>query len=149
MNPVFTGVTIDKTMCDVVFSGGSFKGTYAYQTFDTENTSILFVGGDNLYWPEPDTTDPSNPKYPSIGAFRAYFDLGTTNAPDMNIVLNFGDTATGIENVQRSTFFATPHSQRENVQCNGAWFTLDGRKLQGQPTTKGIYIHGGRKVVVK
>ena len=30
-----------------------------------------------------------------------------------------------------------------------AWYSLDGRKLQGKPTTKGMYIHNGRKEVVK
>ena len=35
-------------------------------------------------------------------------------------------------------------------QVDGAsWFTLDGRRLSGKPTTKGIYLSGGRKVVVK
>ena len=29
------------------------------------------------------------------------------------------------------------------------WYTLDGRKLQQKPTTKGMYIHNGRKVVIK
>ena len=29
------------------------------------------------------------------------------------------------------------------------WYTLDGRKLQEKPTTKGVYIQNGRKVVVK
>ena len=29
------------------------------------------------------------------------------------------------------------------------WFTLDGRKLNGQPTERGIYIVNGKKVVVK
>ena len=28
------------------------------------------------------------------------------------------------------------------------WYTLDGRKVNGKPTAKGIYIHGGRKVVI-
>ena len=39
-----------------------------------------------------------------------------------------------------------------NSQCimhNDGWYTLDGRKLDGKPTQKGIYINGGRKVVVK
>ena len=31
----------------------------------------------------------------------------------------------------------------------GAWFTLDGRKVVGQPTQKGVYIRGGKKVMVK
>jgi len=30
-----------------------------------------------------------------------------------------------------------------------AWFTLDGRRISAPPTAKGIYIHQGRKVVVK
>lgn len=30
----------------------------------------------------------------------------------------------------------------------GAWFDLSGRKL-GKPTKAGLYIHGGRKVIVK
>ena len=29
------------------------------------------------------------------------------------------------------------------------WFSLDGRRLSGKPTAKGIYIHEGKKVVVK
>ena len=32
---------------------------------------------------------------------------------------------------------------------NDVWYTLDGRKLDKQPTKKGIYINGGRKVVIK
>ena len=30
-----------------------------------------------------------------------------------------------------------------------AWYSLDGRKLNGKPTAKGLYIHNGRKEVVK
>ena len=32
---------------------------------------------------------------------------------------------------------------------NGDWYDLNGRKLNAMPTTKGIYIFNGRKVVVK
>lgn len=32
---------------------------------------------------------------------------------------------------------------------NGAWYTIDGTRLQGEPTTKGIYIKNGKKIVVK
>ena len=31
----------------------------------------------------------------------------------------------------------------------GNWYTLDGRRLNGKPTKKGIYIVNGRKVVIK
>ena len=30
-----------------------------------------------------------------------------------------------------------------------AWYTLDGRKLNGAPTQRGIYIHNGKKMIVK
>ena len=31
----------------------------------------------------------------------------------------------------------------------GAWYSLDGRRLNGQPTQKGVYVNSGRKVVIK
>ena len=30
-----------------------------------------------------------------------------------------------------------------------AWYTLQGARLNGKPTQRGIYIHGGKKVAVK
>ena len=38
--------------------------------------------------------------------------------------------------------------QKEGSQAD-AWYTLDGRKLNGKPTTKGLYIHNGKKVIIK
>ena len=34
-------------------------------------------------------------------------------------------------------------------RMDDAWFTLDGRKLMQTPVAKGIYIRGGRKVMIK
>ena len=40
--------------------------------------------------------------------------------------------------------------RNEGNERNAAeWFTLSGRKLDKQPTQKGIYIHNGKKIVVK
>ena len=40
-------------------------------------------------------------------------------------------------------------SNEEGVTRNGsAWYSLDGRKYDGKPTTKGLYIVNGKKVVV-
>ena len=36
----------------------------------------------------------------------------------------------------------------ESATAQG-WFTLDGCRLDSKPTQKGIYIHGGKKVVIK
>ena len=32
---------------------------------------------------------------------------------------------------------------------NNAWYNLNGQKLNGKPTTPGIYINGHKKVVIK
>ncbi|MBO6187530.1 MAG: glycosyl hydrolase 53 family protein [Prevotella sp.] len=49
--------------------------------------------------------------------------------------------------------FAPKSTGIEAVQAAGAtdkhWYTLDGRSLSDKPATKGIYIHGSRKVVVR
>ncbi len=37
----------------------------------------------------------------------------------------------------------------EPVKVNDAWFTIDGRKLNGRPTKTGVYIHNNEKVVIE
>ena len=53
--------------------------------------------------------------------------------------LTAGDTgtATGIKEVK---------SEKYGVE---GWFSLDGRRLSGKPSQKGLYIHNGTKVVIK
>ncbi|MBR6866644.1 MAG: leucine-rich repeat protein, partial [Prevotella sp.] len=110
-----------------------FRGTYASTTFNAENKSILLLGEANaLYWPQSGA---------SIGACRAYFEMnGGANAV-RSFVLNFNGDATGVRLIDNGKL------KIENEA--GAWYTLDGRKLDGKPTVKGVYIHGGRAVVVK
>ena len=50
-------------------------------------------------------------------------------------------STTGIEMVKQSQ--PALHVQSDK------WYTLDGRQLEGKPTKKGLYIHHGKKVVVK
>ena len=47
-----------------------------------------------------------------------------------------GNESTGIESI-------------ENNPAESSWYSLDGRKMQGQPKTKGVYIQNGKKVVVR
>ena len=37
----------------------------------------------------------------------------------------------------------------DSTEDDGHWFTLDGRRMDSRPQKKGIYINGGRKVVIK
>jgi hypothetical protein len=53
------------------------------------------------------------------------------------------------------TIHHSPFSQRECGVARtidhsaGAWYSIDGRKLQGGPSKKGIYVRNGIKVVIK
>ena len=40
-------------------------------------------------------------------------------------------------------------SVRKNNAQDNTWYTLDGRRLSGEPTAKGLYIHGNKKVIKK
>ena len=142
LSPVFYGVTIDATNHD--YDNGKsgdarvrFLGTYAKKSFDGEDKSILFMGADNtLYYPLDGA---------SIGAQRAYFKIGEDDAQEARqltaFCINFGDD----DSTQGVT---TPLSNRRGAGGE-AWYTLDGRRLQGKPTQRGIYVNTGRKVIVK
>ncbi|MBQ6751793.1 MAG: hypothetical protein IJR02_13655 [Bacteroidaceae bacterium] len=57
-------------------------------------------------------------------------------------MLNFGDEdeETGILSTTDDTNF---------TDSDDAWYTLDGRKLSGKPSQRGVYIRGGRKIAVQ
>ena len=128
-------MTISKTFTGVVSADGSFAfdGTYSPIVWNTENKSILFLGDNNkLFFPQPSGDDK-----PYINACRAYFQLyGIEAGAVAHTRMIFDDETTGILNSQ----FSIPNS-------SDAWYSLDGRKLNVQPTQKGVYIHNGRIVV--
>jgi hypothetical protein len=75
----------------------------------------------------------------NVPARKAYFTVSTsTDARSFSMV--FEDENTRIV----STTDRTDQSDKAD-----AWYTLDGRKLQGKPTQKGLYIENGHKVVIK
>jgi hypothetical protein len=51
---------------------------------------------------------------------------------------NLNDDPTGITNLTPAL------SQGEEV-----WYDLNGRKLVGKPTAKGMYIRNGKKIIIK
>ena len=78
----------------------------------------------------------------TVKSCRAYFELDadvpeSNNAP--SIIIDYGDESTSLREI----------SNEQLVISNYDYYTLDGRKLQGKPTKKGIYIVNGKKVVVK
>ncbi|MBQ9666941.1 MAG: hypothetical protein IJV33_10790 [Bacteroidaceae bacterium] len=142
VSPFFEGVAISSTAADVVTDAVTFRGTFSPVNILGEDRSILFLGSANtLYYPNAAM---------QIGACRAYFQLngGITagdpgsGAPVRTFVLHFGDEdeATGIISISKE-------SKSQGVA--DGWYTLDGRRLQGQPSQRGIYINNGKKIVIK
>ena len=137
-NPVFEGVTIDADKHDATVEGVlTFTGTYApvrITDADGDNTKLYLGAANKLYYPS---------KAMTIGTHRAYFQLAdgiTAGDPTSHVRafnLNFGDDE------------ASVHDSGFTVNGSDAWYTLDGRRLDGQPTAKGLYIHGGKKVAIK
>ena len=83
--------------------------------------------------------------------FRAYlkYEPAQQNAPrrtaselpatmKVRLVSNIGGTTA-----------VTEMRNKELGKRNDGWFTLDGRKLDGKPSAKGVYINNGRKTVIK
>ena len=82
--------------------------------------------------------------YPSekvyINAFRAIFNLTSVlpASASAKIIIDWGDEeTTAIEEVDNGQLSAD------------GWYTLQGVKLDGKPTEKGIYIINGKKVAVQ
>ena len=137
VNPVFEGVTVSNAVSNVETTWVDFVGTYEPLSFSDADPSILFLGTEStLYYPLSGAY---------IGAQRAFFRLkgiaaGDTHNQARAFVLNFGDSeTTGILSTTNLT----------NYTNSDAWYDLSGRKLSGKPTQKGLYIHGGNKVVIK
>ena len=151
VSPVFTDVTIDKTMRDIVCVasndatetdaiGITFKGTYTYTAFAETNKSILFVGATNkLNYPLSGAV---------IGAQRAFFQLEGIEA---------GEATTGVKHYVLDLDGDDPTSINEELRVKNeesGWFDLSGRqivncKLSNCKLPKGIYIHNDKKIIVK
>ncbi len=73
----------------------------------------------------------------NVAAHRCWIELSTTAAsaaPQIRLIFS---STTGIESVDR-----------EQSTVDG-WYDLNGRRLPGKPTKKGVYIVNGKKMVVK
>ena len=111
------------------------------RTYPADRYVLFLGGGSSLYYPDGTSAT-------TINACRAYFTLknGITAGDPTNgvraYVLNFGeDSVTGIKSL-------TPDTSPKDEGRSG-WYTINGVKLQGKPTVRGIYINNGRKVVIK
>lgn len=156
-NPIFNNVTIvNSSPVSVTSSDGTvtFKSIYAPESFDEANRSILFVGAANtLYYPSGAGTV-------SLKSFRAYFQLngvqmaesssGSSTDDDDDYFPGPGNVKVFVFDIEEgdASGIGIVRSKTEDGRCD-VWYSLDGKRLNGTPAQKGIYIHNGRKEVLK
>ena len=153
-DPVFGAVTIDNSSPESVTSADgnvTFAGQYSPfsivesgATGDNQgniNEILLLAAGNKLGYSQ-------NPR--TLHSFRCHFYVptnGTTAAHSFVVDFGEGET-TEIETITNNQYPETITNNQYPI-TDGAWYTIDGRKLTGKPTAKGIYIVNGKKVIVK
>ena len=70
----------------------------------------------------------------TLSAYKAFLILEDNDAKAFSMV--FEDGTTGIIALDADN-------------GDGAWYTVQGIKLQGKPTRKGVYIHDGKSIIIK
>ena len=118
---------------------GNTTGTTQKHTTENDGIPALTGGGDACYILRNGTfvlvdTDEGIP------AHRCVLSVGSSSAARV-LTIGTGDETTGIEELKNGRI--------EELKWAGAWYSLDGRKLDKQPTKKGLYIYNGKKTVIK
>ena len=145
-NLIFNNVTIYNDLNEVTTDYVTFVGSFSPVSLEANDKTVLYLGaGNKLYYPSQNRT---------MGACRAVFVLNGLTAGDLPtpgqanaraFVLNFGDgEATGIVDAEADSSLFTLHSSLKE-----GWYDMQGRRLTGKPTARGIYINNGKKVVIK
>ena len=136
----------------------TFVGTYETQEWTTAPTGIYGFSA------QATTGGISQGEFVKVGAYvrikpmRAYLKYkdGSENyagAPMMaprraDEVLPERISVRLIDGDGQVTAIGTLETRTGEVTLDG-WYTLDGTRLSGQPTRKGIYVNNGKKVVIK
>ena len=111
-------------------------GTYSPVSVTANDKSILFLGDANtLYYSTIDR---------QIRSCRAYFSVPYikehAGTQARAFALSFdGEETTGVLEV----------SSNSNEVKDDAWYSLDGVRLSGKPSQRGMYINKGKKILVK
>ncbi len=123
--------------------GYKFVPCYELLTVDNTMSALRFLLGNNANWAKIGSS--SSNKW-NIIPLAAYVDLSASSAPEQ-VTFTF-------EEIDGST---TTIKAIESGLIDGSvkgytmegWYNLNGVKLEGVPTQKGIYINNGKKVVIK
>ena len=130
-NPTFEGVNTVSSTTTIQTTCADFVPVMNPTSLTGGDKSVLFVsGGNSLTYPSGNG---------NINGFRAYFQLkGDAVTQARAFSMNYGDNVTGITTIVS-----------DEPTMTNAIYTLDGRRIEGNPTEKGVYIVKGKKVIIK
>lgn len=73
----------------------------------------------------------------NLSAGKCYLLLQSDFYPETPLLIGANTTGITTLNVDRG------------ILSDDSWYTLDGRRLQGRPTQKGLYVTNGKKMIIK
>lgn len=135
----FKGITLVRGGArSVPFTGGSLCGLYAAET----DVQSLAVAEHTSYVMRNASFYKADEKSPKVRGLHAYLMLDTPSESAVrNIVYFQGETPDGI---------AQPSAPLRQVESTDEVFDLTGRRIApAQPLKPGIYVVGGRKILVR
>ena len=136
----------------------TFRGTYTTLTYGTNLDGAVYGFAGAAYDGDSYSVSPGDFVKAEAGAyvspFRCYLTYtapstarGMTRGTDIDLPSRIIVRLVGSNG--QTTAIGSMDTRTGEVVFGDAWYTLDGRRLQGQPTQKGIYINNGKKIVVK
>ena len=138
-NPEFTDVTISSTSpTEVTSDDGNVKFVGQYSPFsitDQNKDEIVYIASGNKIGYSKNAR--------TLKSFRAHFLVKPNDgskARAINVDWGDGETTSLSEELRVKS---------EEFVTTTEWYSLDGRRLSGKPTQKGVYINNGKKVVIK
>ncbi len=120
--------------------GYKFVGVYKGFTIDKTKSLFYFLRGDTPKWAH--ITSSSANTWDMV-PFDAYIDqTGAASARELTFTFQELDGSyTAIRSIAAD--------KNDEGAAKTGWYNLNGMKLQSAPAQKGVYIHNGKKVIIK
>jgi hypothetical protein len=134
-----------------------YRGIYSYKVWDQNSPDLGTVYGFAANKVEKDKIEIGDFVRVSAGAYiyplRAYliYKEEQSNAPRRAMTLDELPDRIPVRIIGRDgTGIVEMKEMKEMKEMrNAEWYSIDGRKLNGKPTAKGVYILNGKKRVIK
>ena len=110
----------------LTFSIGQYPGRCAEGTKYTIRQTLRYRQKGNVY---------------ANANFVFNITVGGSTASATLVSTDYTDPTTGVEELKNGRI--------EKLKSAGAWYTVNGMKISGKPTKRGLYIVNGQKVVIK